>query len=363
MTKAVAPSPSHAVGADPIPSHMRAVVKASAAPGARMETVPVPAIGPRDVLVKVTAATICGTDMHIYNWDPWAYGRVHPPLVFGHEFAGQVVAVGDEVSEVALGDFVSAETHIVCNRCLACRTGNSHVCENVQIIGVDRSGSYAEYVAIPATNAWKNDPAMPQEVAAVQEPMGNAVHTTLAGDVAARHVAVIGCGPIGIFAVGVARAAGAASVIAIDVNPYRLELAMRLGASLAIDAREEDPVATVRRVTGGHGADVVLEMSGNARAIKQGFAMIRNGGRYSMLGIPSRPVELDLADDVIFKGLTVQGISGRRMYQTWYQTSELLNSGRVDVMPVITHRFPLDRFEEAMALMNAGQCGKVVLLP
>lgn len=344
-----------------IPETMKAIVKTEPGPGAKLLTVPVPSFGPRDVLVKVNATAVCGTDLHIYTWDAWSQGRVKPPLTMGHEFGGIVVAVGEEVKDVAVGDYVSAETHVVCGTCYQCRTGEKHICANTQILGVDIPGSYAEYVVIPAKNAWKNAASLPLEWAALQEPLGNAVHTVLAGDVAGRTVLINGCGPIGIMAAGVAKACGAAAVIATDVNAYRLELAGQMGATHLIKADEQDAVAAVLKIVPG-GVDVVCEMSGNAKAMRDAFKMIRNGGRYSILGIPSQDVPLDIAE-IVFKGVTIQGITGRRMYDTWYQVANLLNSRQLDLSPMITHRMPLEEVETAMDLMKAGRCGKIVLTP
>jgi threonine 3-dehydrogenase len=344
-----------------IPDTMKAIAKTEAGPGAKLITAPVPKIGPRDVLVKVNATAVCGTDLHIYTWDAWSQGRVKPPLTIGHEFGGTVVAVGDEVLDVSLGDYVSAETHVVCGTCYQCRTGAKHICSNTQILGVDIPGCYAEYVAIPAKNAWKNADTLPLEWAPLQEPLGNAVHTVLAGDVAGRTVVISGCGPIGIMAAGVAKACGASAVIAIDINSYRLDLAGKMGATHLIKADEQDAVAAVLAAVPG-GVDVVCEMSGNAKAMRDGFKMIRNGGRYSILGIPAQDVPLDIAE-IVFKGVTIQGITGRKMYETWYQVANLLNSRQLDLTPMITHRKPLEDVEAAMDLMKAGLCGKVVLTP
>ena len=342
---------------------MTAVVKAAPAPGSEVRQVPVPEAGPRDVLVKVKAASICGTDLHIQDWDKWAQGRIHPPLVFGHEFCGEVVERGRDAALVPVGSFVSVEGHLVDGTCYQCRTGNAHICENVAIVGVDRPGCFAEYVAVPESNVYVMDPGIPPEVAAIQDPFGNAVHTTLSGEVAGLSVAVVGSGPIGCCAVAVARAAGACQVIAIDIRPFRLELARKMGADRLIDSTKEDPVATVKAATGGEGADVVLEMSGHGEGVKQAFKMLRRGGRISLLGIPSQPVALDLAEDVIFKGATVHGINGRRMWRTWYQAQALLRSGKVDLRPLVTHTFPLAKIHEGMALLKQGQAAKVILYP
>lgn len=342
---------------------MRALVKHSAGFGAELKEVPIPAPGPGEVLIKVEATTICGTDVHIYTWDDWAANRVRPPYVFGHEFSGEVVETGAGVSHISVGDRVSAETHIVCGSCPQCRRGEAHVCVNTEIIGVDRNGCFAEYAVMPAENLWKTPAGLPVEVASAMEPMGNAVHTVLSGPVAGRTVAVIGCGPIGVMAVAVAKAAGAVAVIALDINQYRLDLAQVMGATHLVHSGEEDPVERVRSLTGGYGVDVVLEMSGNPTAIKQGFAMLTFGGRISMLGLPTRPLQLNVSSEIVFKGAQVHGIVGRRMYETWQQTAGFLSSGQVDLTPMITHRFALEDYERAFAQMISGKSGKVVLYP
>jgi threonine 3-dehydrogenase len=342
---------------------MRAVLKAKAAPGAEMASVDVPRPSPGEVLVKVKATSICGTDLHIYNWDPWAASRVHPPMVFGHEFAGEVVELGQGVTSVKLGDYVSAETHIVCNVCYQCRTGQAHICKDVSIIGVDRPGCFAEYITIPEGNAWLNPGDMPLDVASIQEPFGNAVHTALSTGLVGKTVLVTGCGPIGLMAIGIAKAAGAAAVFATDVVPYRLTLASLMGAARALNPVEADVTTEIMTSTNGLGIDVLLEMSGNPSAIHEGFAVLRTGGYAALLGLPSRPVEMDLSNEIIFKGATVYGVTGRRIWQTWYQTRALLSSGMVDVAPIITHHLPLEEFEHGLTLMSTGQCGKVVLLP
>lgn len=346
-----------------IPTTMRAVVKAETVPGARLETVAVPRIGPRDVLVRVRATTICGTDLHIYRWDPWAQSRIKPPMVFGHEFSGDVVACGDEVSNVKLGDFVSGETHIVCGHCYSCRTGQTHICRNVKIIGVDRPGCFAEYIALPASNAWVNDPRLDPAIAAAQEPFGNAVHTALSTDLVTKTVLITGCGPIGLFAIGIARAAGAARIFATDINPNRLEMASTMGADDPLDSRT-DVVATILGETDGEGVDVLLEMSGVPVAIDQGFRALRPGGFAALLGLPGKPINgFDLANHIVFKGVTIYGVSGRKMYETWYQTRALLGDGRVDISPIITHRLPLEAFEQAFEMMISGEAAKVALFP
>lgn len=342
---------------------MRALVKHHAGFGARLEQVSIPKIGPDEVLIRVRAASLCGTDVHIYQWDDWAAGRVKPPYVFGHEFSGEVVEIGEKVSRFQVGDHVSAESHIVCGMCPQCRRGEGHVCQNTEIIGVDRAGCFAEYIAMPAVNLWKNDPALPFEIASIMEPMGNAVHTALAGPVTGKRVAVIGCGPIGLMAISVAKAAGATAVLAFDVNEYRLQLAKQMGATEVIHSLREDPVEKAGLLTDGTGVDIVLEMSGNPEAIRQGLRMVTLGGRVSLLGLPTEMVKLDIANDIVFKGLTVQGIVGRRMYETWEQTAGLLHSGKVNLEPLITHRLPLKEYDKAFELMMSGKSGKVVLYP
>ncbi len=342
---------------------MQAIVKPEAKRGARLKRVPVPAIGLRDVLVRVRAASICGTDLHIYKWDPWSAHRIHPPLIFGHEFCGTVEKVGEEVTTVRKGDFVSAEMHVSCGSCYQCRTGQGHICQNVRIIGVDADGCFADFVKIPEANIWKLDPEIPVDYAAVLDPLGNAVHTVLAGETAGLSMAITGCGPIGLFAVAVAKAVGAGPIFATELHPYRRQLAEKMGASLVINPKQTDAVAEVLAQTGGRGADVVLEMSGHPRAIRQAFAMLRRGGRISLLGIPSKPLELDLSNDIIFKGATVQGINGRRMFQTWYQMQALIKSGALKLEPLITDRIPLADFERGMDLLLSGHASKILMYP
>ena len=342
---------------------MKAVVKATAGPGAEIREVPVPVAGRGEVLLKVLRAGVCGTDLHIWNWDRWSEGRVKPPVTLGHEFVGEVVVLGEDVTNVRQGEIVSCESHVVCGTCLACRTGSGHVCENTKILGVDINGGFAEYVAVPAVNAWGVPAGVPLEVGAVMEPCGNAVHTAFAGPLSGCTIAVTGCGPIGLFAIGVARAAGAARVFASDVSPYRLDLARRMQADTVIDASKEDFVARCMDLTAGRGLDGVLEMSGNPKAVRDGLAALRMGGRLSMLGLPTEPFDLDWNRLVIFKGITIHGIIGRRMYETWYQLDQMLGSGRLDLRPAITHVMEMERFSEAIALLHEGRAGKVVLKP
>ncbi len=342
---------------------MRAVVKTSAGPGVEIREVPVPAAGAGEILLRVLRAGVCGTDLHIWEWNDWAKGRMKPPVTVGHEFVGEIVETGAGVSELKVGDRVSCESHIVCGHCIACHTGNAHVCENTKILGVDVNGGWAEYVAVPEANAWRCPTNIPIEVQGIMEPLGNAVHTAYAGDLSACRIAVTGCGPIGLFAVGVARAAGAAQVIASDVSPYRLELAKKMNADAVIDPSRENFVERVRQLTEGRMLDGVLEMSGNPVAIRDGLAALRMGGRLSLLGLPSEPFDLDWNKLVIFKGVTLHGIIGRRMYQTWYQMDGLLRSGKLDLRPAITHVMPMEKVDEAIGLLRSGKAGKVVLVP
>ena len=337
---------------------MKALVKETAGPGFLLKDVPVPTIRDDEVLIRVRRAGVCGTDVHIYEWDDWARGRVKPPIVVGHEFAGDVVEVGKLVTDVRAGDRVTAEGHIVDGRCLLCRTGNAHVCPFTRIIGVDRDGCFAEYIAMPATNVWHLDDNVSFDIGGIHDPMGNAFHTALTADIPGSTVLVTGCGPIGIFAVGICKAAGASRIIASDVNETRLALAKQMGADDVVHPNEAE--AAVKAATDGLGADVVLEMSGVPSAIHQAFALVRVGGRIQMLGIPAKPVDVNFASEVIFKGLTVYGVVGRRMYDTWIQMTRFLRSGEFDPTPVITHRFPLERYDDAIAAIKSGAAGKVV---
>ncbi len=346
-----------------LPTRMKAIVKPRPGPGLELMEVDVPPIGPSDVLIRVQAASICGTDLHIYRWDPWAESRINPPLIVGHEFCGTVVAKGSEVHHLEVGAYVSAESHIVCGTCAYCRTGRGHLCPNTQIIGVDVDGAWAEYVAIPAVNAWINPPDLPPHVATLEENFGNAVHTAFAIDLRARKVLVTGCGPVGIMAIAVARAIGARAVYATDISDYRLALARKMGATVTINAAREDVVARILQETEGEGVDAWLEMAGAPQAIEQGFAVLKPGGHVALLGLPSEPMPFDLNNWVIFKGATVHGIIGRRLWETWFQMSGLIRSGAVDLEALVTHRFPMSQFEEALHTMASGESGKVVLLP
>jgi threonine 3-dehydrogenase len=344
-------------------STMQAVVKAKAAPGIELQEVPIPSPGPGQVLVKVQAASVCGTDLHIFNWDPWAQGRIHPPLIPGHEFAGVVAAKGRGVTTVKEGDLVSAEMHVACGKCMQCRIGEAHICQHVRILGVDEDGAFAEYAIIPETNIWKLSPQIPHEYASLLDPLGNAVHAVLSGPIAAQTVAVTGCGAIGLFSIAVAKACGAAKVFAVEVNEHRRAVAAQMGADVVMNPATDNVVERIKDETDGTGVDVLLEMSGVATAIRTGFAALRTGGRASMLGIPSKPFELDFAKDIIFKGAIVLGINGRKMFETWFQMEALLATGKLNLEPAITHRLKLGEFEKAMELLRTGEAIKVILRP
>jgi threonine 3-dehydrogenase len=342
---------------------MKALRKMQPARGLQMDTVAVPAIGPTDVLVRVKAASICGTDLHIYGWDRWSQARIKPPLTLGHEFCGTVERVGDEVTAVKPGDFVSAEMHVNCGHCRQCRLGQAHICQNLRIIGIDQDGAFADFVRIPASNIWKLDPQIPEHYGAILDPLGNAVHTVLAGPIAGQTVLVTGCGPIGLMSIAVAKACGTSRVFATETNEARRAMAKKMGADVVMNPAAEDAVKRILGETDGTGVDALLEMSGNPQAIQQGFKALRAGGRASLLGIPPENVPLDLVNDVIFKGATVQGIYGRRMYETWVQMTALLKAGRLNLEPLFGQRAPLAKFEGAFAKLQEGLPGKILLYP
>lgn len=344
---------------------MRALLKSSAAPGLTLTTCPDPTPGPHEAVIRVKATSLCGTDAHIYNWDPWAHGRLRPPRIIGHEMCGEVVAVAPDVSLVKVGDYVAAESHITCGRCFQCRTGQAHVCRNYRILGIDLDGSFAEYVVLPENVLWHTAPEIPPQFASVQEPLGNAVDAALAEDLTGHTVLITGCGPTGLFAAAVSRTAGAATIIATDVSDYRLDIAKQLGADhvLNVKTMESDAVAsTIRDMTSGEGVDASLEMSGNPSALHQAFRAVKNGGRVTLFGIPTGPIYFDLANEIIFKGIRVHGITGRRLFGTWYRLAGLFKAG-LDIKPVVTHNFPMNDFAKGFDLINSGQCGKVILFP
>lgn len=341
---------------------MRAIRKLSAEPGLTLcEDVPVPSVGPREVLIAVTHAGICGTDRHIYEWDPWSASRVKVGITVGHEFVGRVVAVGDAVQRVELGQRVSAEGHIGCGVCEPCRTGNGHICERVDILGIDRDGAFAEYVAVPEENVWQVHEDIPDHIAAVLDPIGNAMHTVMAAGVSGRSVLITGAGIIGLMAVTIARAAGAGHIIVTDVDDRRLNLAQQLGAHDVLRGDDADWPRIARERTHGQGPQVLLEMSGHPKAIQQGLDALRNGGTAALLGLPPKDVSLDLPNQVIFKGAKILGINGRRMFETWFQMESFLLSGRLNLDPIVTHQLDLADFERGFDLMQTGEGIKIVL--
>src|SRR5215813_10945100 len=342
---------------------MKALRKMRPARGLQMDTVAIPTIGPTDVLVRVKAASICGTDLHIYGWDRWSQGRIKPPVTLGHEFCGVIERVGEQVTALEAGDFVSAEMHVNCGHCHQCRVGEAHICPNVRIIGIDQDGAFADFVKIPAANIIKLDAGIPEHYGAILDPLGNAVHTVLAGQIAGQTALVTGCGPIGLMSIAVAKACGSSTVFATETNEQRRNLAKKMGADVVINPTSEDAVRRILGETEGTGVDVLLEMSGNPTAIQQGFQALRAGGRASLLGIPTESVSLDLVNDVIFKGATVQGIYGRRMYGTWVQMTALLKAGRLNLDPLFGERAALEGFEGAFAKLQGGLPGKILLYP
>lgn len=343
---------------------MEAVVKARGEPnGTELQTVEVPKIGKNDVLIKIKTASICGTDVHIYNWDAWSAGRIKPPLIYGHEFAGEIVEIGENVKSSQVGDYVSGECHIADWYCYNCRTGLAHICKNTKIFGVDVDGIFAEYAQIPAANVWHNDPELPPEVCSIQDPLGNAIHTIFSADVVGRDVAILGVGPIGAMAVSICKNIGAAQVFAVGRrNKYRTDLAKKVGADYTYLV-EDDVTAEIMDKTDGKGVDVVLEMSGNVNAIVQGLELLRSGGNISLLGVYADQLTVDVSKLIVFKYATIKGINGRLMWDTWYRMKGLLKNERIvnDMKTIITHRFTFDKFQDAMQTMRGGNSGKVVL--
>ena len=341
---------------------MRCLFKQHAGPGLEYsDTRPRPVPGPRDVLIRVKKVGICGTDRHIWEWDEWAAGRIPVGVVTGHEFVGTIEAVGSAVTKYKPGLRVSAEGHITAWADYNSRTGNAHVAADTKVIGIDRDGCFADYVVVPEENVWPVHPSIPDKVAAVFDPLGNAVHTVMAADVSAKSVLITGVGIIGLMAVTVAKAAGASRIFATDVDARRLALARKLGAVETFDGRGKDWVRQVRTACRGEGVDVLLEMSGAPVAIDAGFDALRNGGTAAILGVLSRPMTFDLNRHVVFKGATVLGIYGRRMFETWYQMEELLLSGRLELDDIITHEFPLEQFRKGFETMISGEGIKVVM--
>jgi threonine 3-dehydrogenase len=338
---------------------MKALVKSKAERGLWLEDIPEPAIGVNDVLIRVRYTGICGTDVHIYEWDEWAQKTIPVPMAIGHEFVGEIVKVGSNVSDFFPGDLVSGEGHVVCGRCRNCLAGRRHLCAATQGVGVNRPGAFAELISLPMTNIWRHHPGIDQEVAAIFDPFGNAVHTALSFPVLGEDVLITGAGPIGIMAIPVVQRAGARHVVITDLNPFRLELARKMGATLAVDPTKTPLADVQKQLSMAEGFDVGLEMSGNDQALQDMIANMSHGGKIAILGIPAKKSPIDLRA-VIFNMLTLKGIYGREMYETWYKMSVMLEMG-MDISPVITHRFPYSEFERGFEAMTSGQAGKVVL--
>ncbi|MEN6316089.1 MAG: L-threonine 3-dehydrogenase [Clostridiaceae bacterium] len=338
---------------------MKALVKKYREPGIWMDEAPIPEIGINDVLVKIHKTSICGTDVHIYKWNEWAQKTIPVPMIIGHEFVGTVEAMGSNVHDLKIGDMVSGEGHIVCGLCRNCLAGRRHLCMKTSGIGVNRPGAFAEYLSIPVTNVWHCDPSIPMELFSCFDPFGNAVHTALAFDVLGEDVLITGAGPIGIMAAAVVKHAGARHVVITDVNPYRLELAKRVGNFRTVNIKEETLEEVMKKLGMKEGFDVGLEMSGNEDAFRSMIDVMSHGGKIAMLGIQSSKTLMDW-DKVIFNGLTIKGIYGREMYETWYKMTVMLQSG-LDITPIITHRYKIDDFQEAFEVMASGNSGKVVL--
>jgi threonine 3-dehydrogenase len=343
---------------------MEALMKTERAPGARLVNVDVPRIGTKDVLIRVKAAAICGSDIHIYEWSPFAQARIKPPIIFGHEGCGEVVEVGSQVTNVTVGDLIAIETHISDNECYQCQTGARHICEKLTVIGVDTDGVFAQYAKLPAACCWKLPEGTNPDLGAIMEPIGVAVNGALKEGISNRSVAVFGCGPIGLFCLGALNFWGATKIFAIDPKPNRLAMAGTLAPdAVQLNPEKEDVVSSIREATEGRGVDVAIDISGSVQAVKLAFKVIRQGGRISLIGIPSKPLEISLAEDIIHKEARVFGSSGRIIWQTWWEVKRLLDSGKYDPMPVITHRFPLSDFEQAFRLAESGEAGKIILYP
>ncbi|MDX1499585.1 MAG: L-threonine 3-dehydrogenase [Woeseiaceae bacterium] len=338
---------------------MKALVKAKAEPGIWMQDIDEPRVGHNDVLIRVNRAAICGTDIHIYQWDDWARQTIPVPMAIGHEFSGQIVEIGSEVTGFEIGDRVSAEGHITCGVCRNCRAGRRHLCMNTKGIGVSRPGAFAEYVAVPAFNVFKLPDTISDDLASILDPLGNATHTALSFDLVGEDVLITGAGPIGVMACAIARYAGARHIVITDVNEYRLDLAAKMGATVALNVSRDNIDTTMKTLGMTEGFDVGMEMSGNPDAFRQLLRTMHHGGKVALLGIPPNDMAIDW-NEVIFKGLVIKGIYGREMFETWYKMASMLQSG-LDIEPVITHHFGIDDYAPAFELMQSGQSGKVIL--
>ncbi|MBM3130484.1 MAG: L-threonine 3-dehydrogenase [Chloroflexi bacterium] len=338
---------------------MKALVKKFAQPGLWLDDAPMPEVGANDVLIKIRKTAICGTDVHIWNWDAWAQRTIPAPMTIGHEFVGTVAAFGGNVHDVKIGNVVSGEGHIVCGRCRNCLAGRRHLCKDTRGVGVNRTGAFAEYLCIPVTNVWHADPRIPLDTLAIFDPFGNATHTALSFHVLGEDVLITGAGPIGIMATAIAKHAGARFVVTTDLNPYRLELAKKLGATIALNVKEKTIAHAQKELGMKEGFDVGLEMSGNGEAFREMLANMCHGGKIALLGIPTQELAIDW-NKVVFSMLTIKGIYGREMYETWYLMQSMLLSG-LDISPVITHKFHYTEFEKAFEVMRSGNSGKVIL--
>ncbi len=342
---------------------MRAIVKSKPEVGAEYrKDWPIPQIGPKDLLVKLKASAICGSDVHIWDWTTFAQTRLKLPMAFGHEFCGEVVEMGDRVEGFVIGDLVAGETHIPCQQCYQCKTGLEHICQNMKILGIHTEGAFADYIAMPAVCAWKLPKGFNPEVGAVLEPIGVGTHGAMVGPVGAKTVAVLGCGPIGCFAIGVVKACGALKIYATDVSDMRLDIAKKMGATVTYNADKVDATQEILKATNGCGVDVVLDVSGAPGAIKTGINVVRKAGRFTFVGIPDQQIVLDIPNEFIYKETQVQGVTGRVMWETWYQVTNLLSAGLLNVEPVITHRYPLEQFKEAFENVKHRRGGKVLFI-
>jgi threonine 3-dehydrogenase len=342
---------------------MIAIRKIKPAPGLELQEIEIPKPGKDELLIKVEACSMCGTDIHIYNWEPpWSTGRFVPPKTLGHEVCGTVIEKGKAVTNIDIGDSVSAESHIFCSACDQCKRGNAHICENLKFFSIDTDGFFAPYAILPVQNAWKNPKNMKHEIATLQESMGNSVYTVSSQNVKDKIMAVFGCGPTGLFAIGIARSMGAAKIIAVAGTDLHMKIAKKMGADVIINRHNEDPIKTIMDGTDGRGVDVALEMSGAPEALNQALKVVRPVGSVAVLGLPTKDVTIDVSKLIVLKDLTFRGIYGRKIWDTWEITSQLLKSG-LDISPIITHRLKLENFEEGIQAMKSGQCGKVVMRP
>ncbi len=342
---------------------MKTAFKPNREKGIKIVDMPVPNISENEVLVKVKKAAICGTDIHLYNWNQWCENvKAKNPMIIGHEFCGKVVEVGSNVTSVKTGDLIAGETHIPCGKCMLCRTGKQHICKDMKILGVHTDGVFAEYAKIPEICAWKLLPNTPPDIGAIYEPFGIAVHGVLKDKIGGCSTVISGCGPIGLFAIGVASACGASQVFAVDINDYRLDIAKKMGDNvITLNSLKDDVIEIIQNKTDGYGADVIIELSGSVEATQIGFKSLRKSGRICLIGLHSKEVSLDLVNDVIYKEATVYGITGREMFNSWYLAEKLISSMKINVKAVLTHEFTLDEIEEAILTVKEGNCGKVII--